>query len=140
VAQDQSIGGRIDFGDLVSSYTVCDLAIALAYAMLGKADPVSMAAHMVAGFHEVNLLSELEIELLYPLICARLCTSVSLAAFRKQQTPENAYLTVSEQPAWWLLDQLKEVGPSLAHYIFRQACGLPPVKQHGTVTSWLLIQ
>src|SRR5437879_4364381 len=37
----------IDFGDMVHTYTVCELAIAAAYAMLGKNDPLSAAAHVV---------------------------------------------------------------------------------------------
>ena len=38
----------LDMGDAVHSATVCDLAIALAYVMLGKQDPIAAAAEVVA--------------------------------------------------------------------------------------------
>ena len=34
----------LDFGDMVHTATVCDLAIALAYVMLDKQDPIAAAA------------------------------------------------------------------------------------------------
>lgn len=44
------VSGLIDFGDAMDSPLVCGLAIALAYAMLGKPDPVASAAHVVRGY------------------------------------------------------------------------------------------
>ena len=44
----------LDFGDVVHSATVCDLAIAIAYAMLDKQDPIAAAAEVVAGYHAVR--------------------------------------------------------------------------------------
>ncbi len=46
------VAGLIDFGDLVHSAIVCDLAIALAYAMLGKARPMEVAATVVRAYHD----------------------------------------------------------------------------------------
>ena len=43
---------------MVYSYTVNEVAIAAAYAMLDKADPLSVAAHVVAGYHAENPLTE----------------------------------------------------------------------------------
>src|SRR5205807_6490319 len=67
----------LDFGDMVYTYTVCELAIACSYAMLHKSDPITAATHIVSGYHKAFPLSEAEIEALYPLICARLCISRS---------------------------------------------------------------
>ncbi len=127
----------VDFGDMVYTYTVCELAIAAAYAMLNKADPLATAAHIVAGYHEAHPLSEPEIEALYALICARLCTSVVNSAYQKQVEPQNDYLTISEQPAWALLEQLVDIHPRLAHYTFRHACHLPPCPGSITLIDWL---
>src|SRR5258708_37093801 len=109
---------------MVHTYTVCELAIAAAYAMLGKNDPLSAAAQVVAGYHAAFPLSEAELEVLYPLICSRLCISVVNSADQQKVEPGNAYLTISEQPAWTLLEQLVSIHPRLAHYTFRHACGL----------------
>ena len=55
--------GLLDFGDMVYTCTVFELAVATAYAMLGKPDPLSAAASVVQGYHETHHLTELEIEL-----------------------------------------------------------------------------
>ena len=44
----------LDLGDMVHSATVCDLAIALAYVMLDKPDPIAAAAQVVAAYHAVR--------------------------------------------------------------------------------------
>jgi 4-aminobutyrate aminotransferase-like enzyme/Ser/Thr protein kinase RdoA (MazF antagonist) len=127
----------VDFGDMVYTYTICELAIAAAYAMLNKADPLTAAAHVIAGYHEAFPLTESEIEALYPLICARLCISVVNSAYQQKVEPQNDYLTVSEQPAWALLKQLMDVHPRLAHYAFRHACQLPPCPSSNALVEWL---
>lgn len=127
----------IDFGDMVRTYTVCELAIAAAYAMLGKNDPLSAAAQVVAGYHAAFPLSEAELEVLYPLICSRLCISVVNSAYQQKVEPDNAYLTISEKPAWTLLEQLVNIHPRLAYYTFRHACGLQPCPSTTALVQWL---
>ena len=48
----------IDFGDLMHTATVCEPAIACAYAMMGKPDPLAAAAHVVSGYHTALPLDE----------------------------------------------------------------------------------
>jgi Ser/Thr protein kinase RdoA (MazF antagonist) len=71
------VSGVIDFGDMVFSYTIGEVAIACAYAMLNKADPLAAAASIVAGYHQNRPLAEQELDVLFDLICMRLCMSVS---------------------------------------------------------------
>jgi 4-aminobutyrate aminotransferase-like enzyme/Ser/Thr protein kinase RdoA (MazF antagonist) len=127
----------LDFGDMVYTYTICELAIACAYAMLHKADPIAAARHIVSGYHTMFALNKAEIEALYPLICARLCISVVNSAYQRKIEPENDYLLISEQPAWSLLEQLANVHPRLAHYTFRHACQLTPCPNSNLVIDWL---
>jgi 4-aminobutyrate aminotransferase-like enzyme/Ser/Thr protein kinase RdoA (MazF antagonist) len=127
----------IDFGDMHHTITVAELAIAAAYALLGKRDPLAAAAQVVAGYHQAFPLHEAEIALLYPLICARLSVSVTNSAYRKTLEPDDPYLTISEQPAWTALEQLAGINPRFAHYTFRQACGLAPVPHSAAVVGWL---
>ena len=117
--------GVIDFGDLVYTHTVCELAIASAYAMMDKADPVTAAAHIVKGYNQALSLTGEELELLFPLICIRLCITVTNAAYQRTVEPDNEYLTISEQPAWMLLEKLAKVNPQSAHSTFRTACDMP---------------
>ncbi len=129
--------GLIDFGDALHAPAVCNLAIALAYAMLDKPDPVASAARIVRGYHAAFPLTETEIEVLYPLSIMRLCVSVVNSARRKREHPDDAYVVVSEAPAWRALEQLQREHPRLAHYKLRHACGLEPVPQAPAVRQWL---
>jgi 4-aminobutyrate aminotransferase-like enzyme/Ser/Thr protein kinase RdoA (MazF antagonist) len=129
--------GVIDFGDMLHTATICEPAVAAAYAMLGKPDPVAAAAHIVGGYHEAFPLSEAELELLFALICMRLCVSVTNSAYQRRVEPNNEYLTISEQPAWALLEKLAAVNPAFAHYAFRNACQLPACPKARGVVQWL---
>lgn len=129
--------GIVDFGDLVESCTLFELAIALAYAILDSPDPVSAGMEVVRGYHRVWPLDEREVELLTGLMTMRLCTSVVLAAARKPQHDDNPYLTVSEGPAWRALETIEARGTRLFTYAFRAACGLPACPRTSAVVHWL---
>jgi Ser/Thr protein kinase RdoA (MazF antagonist) len=50
IVRDDRVVGLIDWGDMVHSATITDLAIAAAYVMTGKNDPLGAAAHVIAGY------------------------------------------------------------------------------------------
>ncbi len=131
------VTGVIDFGDLVDSAVICDLAIAAAYASLGKADPITAAARVVAGYHSVRTITEPESDLLDGLITTRLAVSVVNAAIQRARVPDNAYLTVSETAAWAALERLLALPPRLSRVVLRDACGLAGVATAPAVASWL---
>lgn len=112
----------IDFGDMVYAPTICELAIAAAYAILGQPDPLLAAAQIVAGYHAVYPLYEEEIALLYNLIAMRLCVSVTLSSHNQTLEPDNAYLQISTQPAWEALEKLANTDAKFAGAVFRHAC------------------
>src|SRR5262249_48971992 len=84
----QRIAGIIDFGDLIHSYTVGNLAVAASYVLLDKPDPLRAAAHVVAGYHAAFPLTEPEIAVLFGLMTLRLCLSVCHAADQRRQRPD----------------------------------------------------
>jgi len=129
--------GVIDFGDMVHSYVMGEVAIAAAYAMLGKRDPLAAATQVVAGYHSANPLTETELRVLYDLIRMRLAMSVCIAAWQSEHAPDNDYLSISQPAIWDLLARLEGVHPNLAHYAFRGACGLTPVPHEDQVMTWL---
>ncbi len=131
------VTGLIDLGDMVHSFTVADLAIAIAYAILDKPDPLAAAAHIVQGYHAVYPLSETEVAALFPLVCLRLCVSVCLAAHQQQQRPSDEYLGISQQPIRRTLPQLAKIPPRLAEAVLRHACGFPPVAASPAIVNWL---
>ncbi len=119
------VAGLIDVGDLCRSALVCEVAIAAAYALMGKPDVLAAAGQLVGGYHAAMPLEEREIALVFPLVAARLCVSVVNAAIQRREQPQNTYLTISERDAWELLARLDALHPRLAHYALRAACGLP---------------
>ena len=70
--------GLIDFGDMTHSYLAAEPAVACAYAMLDKPDPLEAAVLLIHGFHQNFPLEEKELEILLPMIMMRLCLSITL--------------------------------------------------------------
>jgi Ser/Thr protein kinase RdoA (MazF antagonist) len=92
-----TVVGLIDFGDMVYSYTVGNLAVAIAYVVLDKTDPRSVAREVVEGYRSEFELYENEMEALWPMVLMRLGMSVCLAAYQREQRPENEYLQISQR-------------------------------------------
>lgn len=136
-AQTPTVAGLIDFGDMHRAATVCEVAIAAAYALLDQQYPLASAAHVVAGYHRAFPLSEVEIGLVFTLVAVRLCVSVTNSALRKRLAPDDPYITISEQPAWAALERLAAIPAGLAHCTFRAACGLPAAPRAEHITRWL---
>jgi len=70
--QPRKVVSLIDFGDMHHGLTVSELAIAAAYAILGKKEPLQAAAASVSGYHRAWPLEEKELSVLYALISVRL--------------------------------------------------------------------
>jgi 4-aminobutyrate aminotransferase-like enzyme/Ser/Thr protein kinase RdoA (MazF antagonist) len=128
--------GLIDFGDMTHSYLAAEPAVACAYAMLNKPDPLEAAALLIRGFHQHFPLEEKELEILFPMIKMRLCLSLTLGAFQQQNDPENEYLGISQKPARELLERLQEVNPRYAHYLFRDACNMEAFPGSSAFRNW----
>ncbi len=138
VSEQGHIAGILDLGDAHPAPAVFDLSVAVAYALMGQADPVEAAGHVVAGYHRVRPLSEAEIALVLPLARARLGASVSIAASRRSGAAElDPYLLVSETPAWAVLAALAGVHPRLATGLLRETCGLPACPRAPALATWL---
>jgi len=116
--------GIIDFGDIAYTNTVCEIAIALSYIMMGKDNPLEDAKHIIRGYHEICFLTESEVEVLFFLICARLSISVTMSAYYRKLEPDNEYIVISEKPAWELMEKLIEISPEHATKEFKEICGM----------------
>jgi len=91
------VTGLLDFGDMVYSYTIGDLAIAIAYVVLDKDDPSAVARQVVEGYASEFSLLDAELEMLWPFVRLRLAMSVCIAAQQLGQQPENEYLRISQR-------------------------------------------
>ncbi len=98
--------GLLDFGDMMWTPRVCEPAIAMTYALLGPGAPVEACRALLSGYQESLPLGAEEIEVLPDLIEARLCVSVTISAYERMCDPNNVFVSVSEAPAWRILDWL----------------------------------
>lgn len=96
-AERMTVTGLVDFGDLIYSYTVGELAIAIAYVVLDKPDPRATANEVIEGYTGEYRLLDHELEMLWPLVRLRLAMSVCMAAHQLRQQPENEYLRISQR-------------------------------------------
>ncbi len=136
----QRVTGVIDFGDMVYGYTIGDLAIAAAYAMLDAPDPLSVLYEMARGYHRTRAMTEHEMSALFGLCMLRLCTSAVLAAHQQRAHPDNAYLSVSQQAVRRTLPRLARIPFAFAAATVRSACGLEPISSSARVRDWLATQ
>ena len=131
------LSGLIDFGDAAIAPRVGEVAIAAAYAALGKRDPLSAMAHVVAGYHAAAPLSDDEFAVLFELALLRLGTSVAISSERApEHGGDNDYHQVSAAPAWRALEALDRIHPALATAILRDAAGSDPVPRVSAFQRW----
>jgi 4-aminobutyrate aminotransferase-like enzyme/Ser/Thr protein kinase RdoA (MazF antagonist) len=123
LAEGNRILGIIDFGDVVYTHTINELAIACTYMAMDSQDPIDQIMPMVSGYHQNLPLNETEISVLYYLIAARLGISLIMANLSKSQDPENDYIGIHEEKATHLLEKWITIHPYLAEDRFREACG-----------------
>ncbi|MBO0723952.1 MAG: aminotransferase class III-fold pyridoxal phosphate-dependent enzyme [Blastocatellia bacterium] len=133
----RSVAGLIDFGDMIYSFTVADLAVAIAYAILDKPDPLAAAAEIVKGYYAEYTLNDDELAALFGLARLRLCMSVCIGAHQMRRRPDDEYLSISQEPIRAALPKLAQIHPRFAEAVFRSACGLPPAPRAEPVIEWL---
>ena len=121
------ISAIVDFGDMTHSPLVCDLAVAIANVLYGRADAIEAAGTMIGGYVSVTQLEDEEAELLADLVTARLAAEVAITAWRIGRYPGNAAYSVTGEPAARsFLDSIEATGTDAVRRHFREACrGLP---------------
>jgi 4-aminobutyrate aminotransferase-like enzyme/Ser/Thr protein kinase RdoA (MazF antagonist) len=135
-SRDQRITGIVDLGDMVYSYRIGDLAIAIAYAML-DGDPLDHLAHIVHGYARELLPTDAELASIYGLAAMRLCASACIAAEQQRLQPDNVYLGVSQAAIRRVLPLLARTSFTLGEAIVREAAGLDPVPAATRVVEYL---
>jgi 4-aminobutyrate aminotransferase-like enzyme/Ser/Thr protein kinase RdoA (MazF antagonist) len=120
----ERISGVLDVGDALFTARVAEVAIAVAYAMLRKDDPLRSACAVVRGFHSVAPLSDEEIAVIFPLAAARLCVNATVWT-RRISSSDHAYGRSRMQYTWPALRKIARISPTFAEVSLRAACGLP---------------
>ena len=110
LVRNDSIVGLIDFGDCCYNPRICELASCLAYLMMDHEDPLMVAATVTSAYTEAVILSEAELDVLFPLVCGRLAVSVCMATARKAEQPDHPNWFESLEPSLALLRKLRDIG------------------------------
>jgi 4-aminobutyrate aminotransferase-like enzyme/Ser/Thr protein kinase RdoA (MazF antagonist) len=127
VAEDDpgQIVGIIDFGDMVHTLLVVDLATTIASMLRGKTDLVEAAAEVIAGYHEIIPLEDGELRILYDLIAARLTMYNVIALWRVTIHPDNReYITGGVDETWQTLAAWRALDPEEVTRRFFRVCNL----------------
>jgi hydroxylysine kinase len=83
------VAGIIDFGDMVKTPLVCDLAIAAGY-LIDSGNPEQSIAAVVESFHQHLPLTKSELSLVYDLVLLRYVTTLAITSHRAALFPQNA--------------------------------------------------
>ncbi|MER7795972.1 phosphotransferase [Microbacterium sp. NPDC096154] len=111
------VSGVVDFNDAVFTAAVAELAVAAAYAGLRQPDAFSAFCDVVTGFCSRAELTDLEVDLLYPLAVARLAVNASTWSARGQ-AGNREYAASRSAATWPALEQLIAVDPEHARERF----------------------
>lgn len=120
------ITGIIDFGDMLKSPLVIDIAVACAYLCKTGNEPLADVHEFLHGYHEVTPILTGEFELLPELMLMRNVQTVVIANWRASQYPENReYLLWSVPHAKQMIATLGETSPIDIAENFKALCAAP---------------
>ncbi len=128
--------GILDFGDMLHTARVADLAILLAALTRTTDRPLRVAALLTAAYHGSVGLTEDEVDALYPLLVGRVAvvaaTTARLAQEGSHGDPRHRTPDTTRQ-----LARLLDLPAELATATLREACGFEPYPPGDRVLSWL---
>jgi Ser/Thr protein kinase RdoA (MazF antagonist) len=83
------VAGIIDFGDMVKTPLVCDLAIVAGY-LIDTDNPEQSIIDVIESYHQHLPLTESELSLVYDLIVLRYVATLAITSHRAALFPQNA--------------------------------------------------
>ena len=118
------VTGLIDFGDMIRTPLVCDLAVAAAYQLTDDVDPFAGALEFIGAYNAVVPLESREIAVLFDLIATRLVATVAITGWRAARHPENSEYILRNNPAAWRnLRYLQQLGRGRGTAAIAATCG-----------------
>ncbi|WP_168990414.1 phosphotransferase [Aureimonas flava] len=117
--------GILDFGDLVETFAIYDLAVACAYQVPEEGHPFGPAAQIAAAYHAEHPMPAHELDLLPDLVAVRQAMTITIGEWRASRYPDNAaYLLRNRARAEEAMVRCAAVGRAEACALLRRACGL----------------
>jgi hydroxylysine kinase len=119
------VTGVLDFGDMVETPLINDVAVAASYQVEEYEDPLVRAVGFVAAYHSVYRLLPAEVEVLFDLLTLRQVMTVTITQWRATLYPDNKTYILRNQPrATAALEILNRIGPTKGAARLRRACGM----------------
>ena len=120
-----TITGVIDFGDIVRSPLIVDVAVAAAYLIADGQDPLVDIVGFLSAYNRLRPLQKEEVALLYDLILTRNVMTLVIGGWRATLYPaNNEYLLESETQARKTIEILTGLDQSEVVGMFLKACRL----------------
>lgn len=117
------VTGVLDFGDMVETPLVNDVAVAASYQVEESKDPLGRAIGFVAAYHSICPLRREEVEVLFDLITLRQVMTVTITEWRAMLYPDNKTYILRNQPrAATALEILNRIGRAEGTARLRRAC------------------
>ena len=121
--QPETLTGILDFGDMVRTPRICDLAVAASY-HAGHPDALAHLHALIFAYDSRLPLSRDEIALLPDLITARMITTLTISAWRAALYPGNAaYILRNAPSARAGLSAFQSLGRTAVTETIARACG-----------------
>jgi Ser/Thr protein kinase RdoA (MazF antagonist) len=109
VTRDDIVNGVIDFGDVVRTCAVCDLAVAAASNICGVTTFRSDIDDVRAAYQSENRLTSDELKTLGPLIAMRLVMGILIPAWHQRHNPESQHYAAPGIPVVQRLAMAREL-------------------------------
>ncbi|TPJ43129.1 phosphotransferase [Mesorhizobium sp. B2-6-5] len=115
----EMVSGILDFGDMIHSPLICDLAIGAVYRWPAEGHPLAPAARFVAGYQSVQPLEIEELGILFHLIRARLALIANIASWQAERFPaKRDYVLRLIAEVWASLERLDGLSSAEARRYF----------------------
>ena len=122
-ANPEVVSGILDFGDMVRSPLVCDVAVAGSYLVRQGEGPLGGVQDYLAAYHAVSPLAEGELDVLFDMILTRLGMTALITNWRAKLFPENApYILRNAPAAWAALERLAGISRGQGRDLIHAAC------------------
>ena len=130
--------GVIDFGDLVRSWPVGELAVGIA-SVLGHdgAEPATTLP-AIEAFHAVRPLGPAEIEALWPLVVLRAAVLVVSGLQQSSIDAENAYAVAGQNQEWQIFERVLQIPMEVMTAQIRNALGVTHPEEPITADAALI--
>lgn len=115
--------GIIDFGDLMRSWTVAELAVTVSGVLLHEGGEPATAIPAIEAFHSIRPLSPAEVEALWPLVVLRAAVVVVSGVHQTSIDADNAYATERMDHEWQMFKRATRFPAEVMTAQIRHALG-----------------